>query len=582
MSEKTLSNIRIVNKHDTESNWLKATGFIPKKGELIVYDKDSTYNYERFKIGDGSTVVSSLPFADANKVDKVSGKGLSTNDYTTTEKNKLAGIAEGANKTVVDSALSASSTNPVQNKVVNAAISSLNELVGDKKISEELARKSDIGHTHDDKYYTESEIDTKLSGKSDSGHTHSAYVNQNAFSKVTVGSTTIEADSATDTLTLVAGSNVTLTPDASGDKITIAATDTVYTHPNSGVTAGTYKSVTVNAQGHVTAGTNPTTLSGYGITDAATKTEVSAINALVGDKKVSDQISEAIANKSNTDHTHNYAGSSSAGGAANSVKTNLTVKLNSGSTEGTNLFTYNGSTAKTINITPSAIGAAASSHGNHVPAVETADNAKFLRNDNTWQTITPSNIGAAASSHGTHVSYSTTAPVMDGTASVGSASTVARSDHKHPTDTSRAAASDLTALQSLVGDKKVSEQIAAAQLVYVGPTMPTDPNIKVWINTAEEGTGVIPVLPRIATVTLPKANWTGSASPYSQTVTIATVTSATKIDLQPTAAQIVQLQNADIALMAENSGDTVKIYSFGGKPSSDMTMQVLLTEVSYV
>lgn len=46
--------------------------------------------------------------------------------------------------------------------------------------------------------------------------------------------------------------------------------------------------------------------------------------------------------------------------------------------------------------------------------------------------------GKAASSHGTHVSYSSTAPVMDGTASVGSASTVARSDHKHPTDTSRA------------------------------------------------------------------------------------------------------------------------------------------------
>lgn len=61
-------------------------------------------------------------------------------------------------------------------------------------------------------------------------------------------------------------------------------------------------------------------------------------------------------------HTHNYAGSSSAGGAANSVKTNLTIKLNGGATEGTNLFTFNGSTAKTINITPSAIGAAASDH----------------------------------------------------------------------------------------------------------------------------------------------------------------------------------------------------------------------------
>lgn len=52
-----------------------------------------------------------------------------------------------------------------------------------------------------------------------------------------------------------------------------------------------------------------------------------------------------------------------------------------------------------IPTTPSAIGAAASSHGNHVPTTETANNAKFLRNDNTWQTVTPANIGAAASSH---------------------------------------------------------------------------------------------------------------------------------------------------------------------------------------
>jgi hypothetical protein len=45
-------------------------------------------------------------------------------------------------------------------------------------------------------------------------------------------------------------------------------------------------------------------------------------------------------------------------------KQNLVVKLNSGTTEGTNMFTYNVTAAKTINITPSAIGAAASSH-NH-------------------------------------------------------------------------------------------------------------------------------------------------------------------------------------------------------------------------
>ena len=49
--------------------------------------------------------------------------------------------------------------------------------------------------------------------------------------------------------------------------ITSSGTRTL-SHANSGVTAGTYRSVTVNDTGHVTAGTNPTTLAGYGITDA--------------------------------------------------------------------------------------------------------------------------------------------------------------------------------------------------------------------------------------------------------------------------------------------------------------------------
>ena len=90
--------------------------------------------------------------SDTSKVDKEAGKGLSTNDYTTTEKNKLAGIAAGAE------------------------------------------------------------------------------VNQNAFSNVKVGSTTIAADGKTDTLELAAGTNITLTPDATNDKVTItAATISPYT-----------------------------------------------------------------------------------------------------------------------------------------------------------------------------------------------------------------------------------------------------------------------------------------------------------------------------------------------------------------
>ena len=52
---------RIIHKHDTEENWLKSS-FIPKQGEIIVYDVDTTYTYERMKIGDGITNVNDLPF----------------------------------------------------------------------------------------------------------------------------------------------------------------------------------------------------------------------------------------------------------------------------------------------------------------------------------------------------------------------------------------------------------------------------------------------------------------------------------------------------------------------------------------
>ena len=64
MTEKII-NTRIINKHAVESDWLKAVNFIPKQGELIVYDKDSTYDYERFKIGDGTTPVNDLDFVSA-------------------------------------------------------------------------------------------------------------------------------------------------------------------------------------------------------------------------------------------------------------------------------------------------------------------------------------------------------------------------------------------------------------------------------------------------------------------------------------------------------------------------------------
>lgn len=61
MSEK-IFNTRIQHKHDIEANWLKATNFVPKAGELIVYDPDENFSYARTKMGDGVTNINDLSF----------------------------------------------------------------------------------------------------------------------------------------------------------------------------------------------------------------------------------------------------------------------------------------------------------------------------------------------------------------------------------------------------------------------------------------------------------------------------------------------------------------------------------------
>lgn len=70
-------------------------------------------------------------------------------------------------------------------------------------------------------------------------------------------------------------------PAFTGDA-TASAGSTSMTLAASGVTAGTYKSVTVDSKGRVTAGTNPTTLAGYGITDGGTVTSIAAGTGLTG------------------------------------------------------------------------------------------------------------------------------------------------------------------------------------------------------------------------------------------------------------------------------------------------------------
>lgn len=113
--------------------------------------------------------------------------------------------------------------------------SALAKLVSGEKLSSAFGKISKavsdlISHIGDTiKHITSAERTNWTAAYTHSQSPHApsnAEVNQNAFSNIIAGSTTISADSKTDTVTFAAGSNITLTPDAANDKITISSKDT--------------------------------------------------------------------------------------------------------------------------------------------------------------------------------------------------------------------------------------------------------------------------------------------------------------------------------------------------------------------
>ena len=365
--------------------------------------------------------------SDTTKVDKVSGKGLSANDFTDTLKNKLDGIASGAEVN--------------QNAFSNVKVGSTTVASDSKTDTLELVAGSNVTLTPDatnDKV-TIAATDTTYSEATGSaaglmsaadktklaGIASGAEVNQNAFSNVKVGSTTVAADGKTDTLELVAGSNVTLTPDATNDKVTIAATNTTY---------------------------SDATTSAHGLMSAADKTKLNGIDA--GATKVWYGSSATLADV--VDKVVDCEGFTLTDGVlvlvsfyqSNSASS-ITMNVNGTGALPVYVHGYYTNTPRFDSQNVYLFRYAEVTGNSHWKMVEGGASLKTGVNA-TLSSVTPTSTASrqyavvldkdgylSVNVPWAQRTLSSTNPSMDGTAAAGSSSTVARADHVHPSDTSR-------------------------------------------------------------------------------------------------------------------------------------------------
>lgn len=173
-------------------------------------------------------------------------------------------------------------------KVGTPIVDAYNKAETEEKLSSAIAQAENYTDRQVATLITENDarqlIEEALSGFQPEGGGGSDVTVSNSFAKVKVGTTTISADAINDTLILMAGNNVTLTPDTDNDSVTISATNTTYsaattsanglmtaamvtklngiaaganayTHPtHTAKSSGLYK-VTVDGNGHVSAAT---------------------------------------------------------------------------------------------------------------------------------------------------------------------------------------------------------------------------------------------------------------------------------------------------------------------------------------
>lgn len=87
--------------------------------------------------------------------------------------------------------------------------------------------------------------------------------------------------------------------------------------------------------------------------------------------------------------------------------------------------------------------------------------------------------------------------------------------------------------------------------------------------------------PKVTTITL-TSNWVGDASPYYQDIALSCVTETSIVDLQPTPEQLNSWQDDGFAFTTLSGNGIVRVYVAGGKPSSAISVQVRVQEVTVI
>lgn len=111
-------------------------------------------------------------------------------------------------------------------------------------------------------------------------------------------------------------------------------------------------------------------------------------------------------------------------------------------------------------------------------------------------------------------------------------------------------------------------------------------NMNALCNEVEELSGAVPdkqeQIDKL-TLTLTAAGWTGSASPYTQGVTITGGTATSQADIQADATAIQQmLDDGTNAIYIANNNGTFTAYAVGEKPTADLSVQVTVYDVKEV